>query len=63
MNKDLGFEELTSAAALPALQGPGTNALVHTPFGFEELAPSTALPALQGPGTNALVHTPFAWNS
>ncbi|GAA3013131.1 streptamidine-related RiPP repeat protein [Streptosporangium longisporum] len=58
-----GFEELAPATALPALQGPGTNALVHTPFAFEELAAEAALPALQGPGTNALVHSPFAWNS
>ncbi|GAA0423309.1 hypothetical protein Acor_73860 [Acrocarpospora corrugata] len=59
----LEFQELTPEAALPALQGPGTNALVHTPFAFEELVAEAALPALQGPGTNALVHSPFAWNA
>lgn len=59
----LDVQELASQEALPALQGPGTNALVHTPFAFEELAAQAALPALQGPGTNALVHSPFAWNA
>ncbi|WP_214104930.1 streptamidine-related RiPP repeat protein [Acrocarpospora catenulata] len=60
---EVRFQELTPQAVLPALQGPGTNALVHNPFKFEELAAEPVLPALQGPGTNALVHNPFSWSA
>ena len=46
---------------LSALQGVGTNALVHNPFAFEAVEAPQVLSALQGVGTNALVHNPFAF--
>ncbi|WP_432841997.1 streptamidine-related RiPP repeat protein [Dactylosporangium sp. CA-092794] len=56
------FEPVREPAPLRALQGPGTNALVHTPFTFETVKEQAPLRALQGPGTNALVHSPFTYS-
>ena len=56
------FEPVREPARLRALQGPGTNALVHGAFEFEPVREPARLRALQGPGTNALVHSPFVHN-
>lgn len=61
--QNITLEPVTSAAALSAPQGPGTNALVHNPFAFEAIAADGVLSAPQGPGTNALVHNPFAFDA
>ena len=53
--------EVPQADSLSAPQGPGTNALVHSPFAFEAVQAPDSLSAPQGPGTNALVHNPFAF--
>jgi hypothetical protein len=55
------FEPVMEQQPLRALQGPGTNALVHSAFAFEPVMEQQPLRALQGPGTNALVHSPFAY--
>lgn len=55
------IESLKAPVALSALQGVGTNALVHNPFGFEVVEEPAVLSALQGLGTNALVHNPFSF--
>jgi hypothetical protein len=57
------FEPVVEPAPLRALQGPGTNALVRSPFTFEPVKEQAPLRALQGPGTNALVHSPFAFDA
>ena len=54
------FESVQAPAVADALQGVGTNALVHNPFGFEQVRSADSADALQGVGTNALVHNPFA---
>ena len=54
------FETVQERQPLRALQGPGTNALVHSAFSFETVKERQPLRALQGPGTNALVQSPFA---
>jgi hypothetical protein len=58
---DFSFEPVAGTPELSAPQGPGTNALVQTPFVFEPVEQVDVLAAPQGPGTNALVQTPFAW--
>jgi hypothetical protein len=60
---EITFEAVKGQAPLRALQGPGTNALVHGAFTFEAVKEAAPLRALQGPGTNALVHSPFAYGS
>ena len=55
------FEVVPEPEPLRALQGPGTNALVHSAFAFEPVKEQEPLRALQGPGTNALVQSPFAF--
>jgi hypothetical protein len=60
---EITFETVQEQAPLRALQGPGTNALVHSAFTFETVQEQAPLRALQGPGTNALVHSPFAYSA
>ena len=57
------FEAVSEREPLRALQGPGTNALVHSAFAFESVQEQEPLRALQGPGTNALVQSPFAYQA
>lgn len=57
------FEPVKEQEPLRALQGPGTNALVHSAFGFEPVKEQQPLRALQGPGTNALVRSPFTYQA
>jgi hypothetical protein len=57
------FESVKEQAPLRALQGPGTNALVQSPFAFDSVKEAAPLRALQGPGTNALVHGAFAFDA
>jgi hypothetical protein len=52
-------EPVVAVLPVAAPQGPGTNALVHSPFVVEPVVAVLPVAAPQGPGTNALVHSPF----
>ncbi|MBL7493698.1 hypothetical protein I6A60_34970 [Frankia sp. AgB1.9] len=56
---DVLVEPVVVSLLVAAPQGPGTNALVHSPFVVEPLVAVAPVAAPQGPGTNALVHNPF----